>query len=161
MNRIALVVGVVASLLLGGTSTALAGPPDTSTVITRDNAVSFPVVNPCTGEAGNITLEFTEVLHIKPPPGTLIHHYVDVQTGTLAFTPDGSTTPTVSGHFGTTLNFESTPPGDADAITQPLMFVAHGTDGSNLVVHSLFHFTETPAGDDPSVFDLVTIECEP
>jgi hypothetical protein len=161
MHRIALMVGVVASLLFGGVSTALASPPDTETVITRDNVVSFPVVNPCTGETGTLTLDYTEVLHITQTPGTLILHYVDVQTGTLTFTPDGLTTPSAGGHFGTTFNFESLPPGDADAITQPTIYVAHGTDGSNLVVHFLSHFTETPAGDDPSVFDLVTIECEP
>jgi hypothetical protein len=160
MHRIALMVGVVASLLFGGVSTALASPPNTETVITRDNVVSFPVVNLCTGETGTLTLDYTEVLHITQTPGTLILHYVDVQTGTLTFTPDGSTT-TISGHFGTTFNWESTPPGAAFTITQPTMYVAHGTDGSNVVVHFLFHVTSTPAGDITSYFDTATVECAP
>jgi hypothetical protein len=159
MKRIALMIGVVASLLFSGVSTALASPPDTETMITRDNVVSFMVVNLCSGETGTLTLDYTDVLHITQIPGTLIIHNVDVQTGILTFTPEGSTTPSVSGHFGTTFNWQSTPPGAAFTITQPTIYVAHGSDGSNVVVHFLSHVTSTPAGDITSEFDNTTIEC--
>jgi hypothetical protein len=161
MHRIALMVGVVASLLFGGVSPALAkSPPPTETVITRDNVVSGPVVNPCTGETGILTVDFTDVFHITGPfEGTLIVFVTDINTGTLTFTPDGSDTPTGTGHEETTFSFQSTPPGAAVTETDSAIFEVNFVDGSHVLVHFLFHVTITPAGDVTSFFDTATTQC--
>ncbi len=158
MRRLALLFIVVAAVLAVGAAGALADPA-TSTVITRNSSQSLsPITNPCTGQVGTVELSFTDVLHLTDLGGGLFF-LTDVNAGLLTFTPNGATSPTLSGHFASTFTLESTPPGQQFSQTNPFTVVAQAADGSKVVFHSLFHITSTPAGDVTTSFSDLTVEC--
>jgi hypothetical protein len=149
-------LAIAGALALGGPG-ALAAPTS-ETVITTDNTQAFPAANPCTGEAGTATITFRDVFHLTDF-GNGIYHLTDVEQGTLAFTPDGSTAPTLGGPFEATYTLQSTPPGAQFTLTNPSHVVARASDGSRVVYTALFHITSTPAGAITATFDTLTVQC--
>ncbi len=159
MRRLALLSVLTAALSGAAASGALAGPAESSTVITRNSSQTLsPITNPCTGQVGTVELSFTDIYHLTDLGGEILF-LTDVNTGLLTYTPDRATSPTASGHFAATYTLESTPPAQQYSLTNPFTVVAQAADGSKVVYHTLFHITRTPAGDVTTSFSDLTVEC--
>ncbi len=135
-------------------------PPAVLTTITTDFTSSFAAANPCTGGTGTVELAGRDVLHVTDFGGG-IFHVVDTQSGTLTFTPDDPSAPTLAGHYTTTFNEQSNPPGLQYTVGGPFDVVAVGADGSRVVFHLISRTTRTPDGTVTVSFSVTRFECVP
>jgi hypothetical protein len=150
--------GVPSALAGGAAPAAGAEWPVVVTVITTDFSSSFAAVNPCTGGTGTVELAGQDVFHITDFGGG-IFHLVDTQTGTLTFTPDDPSALTLAGHFTTTSNSQSNPPGLQFTVGGPFDVVAVGADGSRVVFHLISRTTRSPDGTVAVSFNVTRFEC--
>src|SRR5512132_3985205 len=155
-----LTTGLAAVLVALGAPAAGAMPPMVETIVTTDFSNSFAAVNPCTGGTGTVDVAGRDVLHITDFGGG-IFHLVDHQTGTLTFTPDDPAALTLTGHYTTTFNEQSPPPGLQFTVGGPFDVVAVGADGSRVVFHMISRTTRTADGTVTVSFDATRFECVP
>jgi hypothetical protein len=160
MIVMALAVAVTALLAAIVAPVASGDPPVVTTNITTDFSDSFTAVNPCTGGTGTVDVAGQDVFHITDFGGG-IFHLVDTQTGTLTFTPDDPAALSLTGHYTTTFNEQSTPRGLQFTVGGPFDVVAVGEDGSRVVFHMISRTTRTPDGTVTVSFDVTRFECVP
>jgi hypothetical protein len=157
---IALAATLTAVFTAMGAPAANGDPPVVATTITTGFTSTFTFVNPCTGGTGTVDLAGRDVLHVTDF-GSGIFHVVDAQSGILTFTPDDPSVVTLTGHYTTTLNDQSTAPGLQFTVGGPFDVVAAGADGSLVVFHLISRTTRTPDGTVTVSFSLTRVECVP
>jgi hypothetical protein len=157
---IALAAGLTALFAAVAAPMASGDPPVVATTITTDFTSIFTSVNPCTGGTGTVDLAGQDVLHVTNFGGG-IFHVVDTQTGTLTFTPDDPSALTLVGHYTTTFNDQSTPPGLQFTVGGPFSVVAVGADGSRVVFNLVSRTTRLPDGTVTVLFSVTHFECVP
>jgi hypothetical protein len=163
MIAMALAMAVTALLAAIVAPVASGDPPAVTTTITTNFSSSFAAVNPCTGGTGTVDLAGRDVLHVTDFGGEtlLIFHLVDTQTGILTFTPDDPSALTLIGHYTTTFNEQSNPPGLQFTVGGPFDVVVVGADGSRVVFHVISRTTRTPDGTVTVSFSATQVECVP
>jgi hypothetical protein len=130
---------VVAALLALPTAAwAHGGPPETFTDVVKDATVSFPDVNPCTGDPGFNTITYKGVFHVTQFADGH-YHITGTQTGTSEFDTTDPALPDYSAHF--TLWFGENSNANGFNGTFALGVKATGTDGSSLRFHQTAHIT--------------------
>jgi hypothetical protein len=117
---------------------------------TEHNATdSFPEFNPCTGQAGIVTVTYNEIEH-ESSDNSGGSHETFTQTGTFVFEQEDGLT--ITGHF-TIWDGENGNSGGTEVGT--FTFSLHGTasDGTILRANSVAHYTSSPADIITSMFE--------
>ena len=152
MKRVLLIPIMVGLLAFAAAATA-APPIVNETDHTKKAIDTFIDVNPCTGDAAEITTIANSVFHITEfANGTF--HVTGTATGKAFIDTLDPTLPDYSGHFtqwfGENLNTKS----HEGSFTFSVH--AKGTDGSRLHFHETAHFTINANGDVTVEFDKVS-----
>jgi hypothetical protein len=138
--RRAVSIGIAAMLLLvlSGQVAAHGGPVNTFTDVIKDASETFPEVEPCSGEAGIVTITYNGVFHVTEHPDGH-YHVTGTTTGTFVFDITDPTEPDLSGHFATWFGETSNPQTFVATVTFNARAVT--TDGTRLSFHQTFHVT--------------------
>jgi hypothetical protein len=140
--------------LLAFASTAVGAPPVVNETDHEKQATdTFLDVNPCTGDAAQITITYNSVFHITQfANGT--EHVTGTMTGTALIDTVDPALPDFSGHF--TQWFGGN--GNTKSANGTFTFTvnAKGTDGSRLRFHETAHFSVNANGDLTVEFDKIT-----
>jgi hypothetical protein len=135
LRLLAWLTGLALSGALLAPTAALATQPQTIHLSDTD---SFAHVNPCSGATGTLTTAFSGVLHIATLDNGTVHVTETVITS-ATFVPNDPSQPTYTGHYAESDSFNT----NASNITGTVAFnaIAHGSDGSLLKLHVLYHLT--------------------
>ncbi len=105
---------------------------------------SFPILNPCSGAPGTLTITYNGVFHVTMDTTTGTGHFTSTSAGDFVFVPDDPTQPTYTGHFamwdGANQNIQNF------AATETLNLRGTGSDGSLLKFHEVAHFSFSATG---------------
>lgn len=152
MRRALLLLAAVSALCLA--AGAVAAPPITNeTEIVKNGTDSFLDVNPCTGDAAQISLVFNSVFHITEfANGTV--HVTGTATGTFTVDTLDPTKPDFSGRFTNWFGFN----GNTKSVNGTFTFTVRGTgtDGTRLRFQEVGHFTLNANGVPTVDFDRPT-----
>ena len=141
--RARMLPAVIAASAFALSAPALAGAANgAGATVTRDEVVTIPYTNPCTGTTGEITLTYQEVLNEVNADGPPRIHVTAADVGDFTLS-DGTT-----GHFTMHGSFEATGNGLVVHDTTE----AHGTtaDGTPFSLHFVSQ-TNGPAPGEPGI----------
>ncbi len=136
---------------------AATGDGSGQTVTTTQNfhgVVTFPSVNPCTGNPAVVTATSNVVAHETFFPATGEDRVTF--TNEFSFTVVEATL-TAAGHFTTHSNFNMNQQNSNSSFTSSEH--ATGSDGSTVTFHEVAHFTLNPDGTLTVSFDRPTLPC--
>jgi hypothetical protein len=143
LTRMLLALITSGALALTGATIANAAPTDGATV-TRDETLTLPFTNPCTGATSQITITFKVVANGVNAGGPPLFHFTQSLVGDFALS-DGTT-----GHFTLHTDIEANPNGSVAHSTTE----AYGTtaDGSQFSLHFVSQSNDAPP-DTSITFD--------
>jgi hypothetical protein len=148
---------VAAGGLATAASAAAATDGSGNTVTTTQNfhgVVTFPSVNPCTGNPSVVTATSNVVTHETFFPATGEDHVTF--TNEFSFTVVEATA-TATGHFTTHSNFNMNQQNSNSSFTSSEH--ATSSDGSTVTAHEVAHFTLNPDGTLTVSFDRPSLTC--
>jgi hypothetical protein len=139
MRKLA-IAGLLAAGAVGlaGPAWGHGGPPETFTDVVKDATETFPEVNPCTGDPGEVTLTYNGVFHVTVFADGHFH-VTGTSTGTFAFDTADPALPDYSGRFTTWFGANGNP--NSENGTETFRLRGTGTDGSTLKFNSTAHLT--------------------
>lgn len=143
----------LAAMLIAPTA---ASATQTETVHVGDTFSLYPAVDPCSGAIGTLTITFQGVIHLTQQDSGAFH-VANMATGTSTFIPDDPNLPTYTGHT-TTMAVRN----DVivnHAITSPFNMVLHGSDGSLIREHAIFHLTVHADGTVSAFVNVDELVC--
>lgn len=131
-------------------------PNCTQTQVLKNQTVSFPTSNPCSGALGTLTLNFSnQIFHVNVN-GAGDVWLTGTQTGAVSFVPLDSSQPSYFGHtvswFGASLNKNNAVVHDTSNATLT------GTDGSRITMHMVDHMSLNANGVVNS-FSMSRVSC--
>jgi hypothetical protein len=119
-------------------------PSCTATQILKNQTMSFPSSNPCTGAPGMLTLAFSNEIFHETVNAAGDVWLTSTNTGAVSFVPLDSSQPSYFGHttgwFGTSLNKNNAVFHDTQNSTLT------GTDGSTISMHLVDHLSVNANG---------------
>jgi hypothetical protein len=155
------VTAVFSLVAAGGIATAASAAAATggsgNTVTTTQNfdgVVTFPSVNPCTGNPSVVTATSNVVTHETFFPATGEDHVTF--TNEFSFTVVEAAA-TATGHFAAHANFNMSQQNSNSSFTSSEH--ATGSDGSTVTYHEVAHFTLSPDGTLTVSFDRPSLTC--
>ncbi len=142
-HKVMLISLAVVGLLLITTTSVFAKA--VSFTQTFHNATqSFPVLNPCSGAPGTVTITYNGVFHVTMDTTTGTGHFTTTTAGNFVLVPDDQTQPTYTGHFaiwdGANQNIQNF------AATETFNLQGTGSDGSVLKFHEVAHLSFSATG---------------
>src|SRR6266511_1402224 len=137
---LAWLTGLALSGALLAPTAAFAAQTETIHVSDSD---SFAHVNPCSGATGTLTVALSGVLHITTLDNGTVH-VTETLTTTATFVPDDPSQPTYTGHYAESDSFNAN---------------AHGSDGSLIKMHVLYHRTVNAIGTVTSSIETEKLTC--
>jgi hypothetical protein len=144
-------------LTLAGTLLAPTAALATQTpTIQFSDTDSFAHINPCSGATGTLTVAFSGVLHITTLDNGTVH-VTETLTTTAMFVPNDPSQPTYTGHYAESDSFNT----NANNVTGTVTFnaIAHGSDGSLIKMHALYHRTVNADGTVTSSIETEKLTC--
>jgi hypothetical protein len=144
-------------LTLAGTLLAPTAALATQTAtIQFSDTDSFAHINPCSGATGTLTVAFSGVLHITALDNGTVH-VTETLTTTAMFVPNDPSQPTYTGHYAESDSFNT----NANNLTGTVTFnaIAHGSDGSLIMMHALYHRTVNADGTVTSSIETEKLTC--
>jgi ABC-type oligopeptide transport system substrate-binding subunit len=150
---LAWLTGLALSGALLAPTAAFAAQTETIHVSDSD---SFAHVNPCSGATGTLTVAFSGVLHITTLDNGTVH-VTETLTTTATFVPNDPSQPTYTGHYAESDSFNT----NANNVTGTVAFnaIAHGSDGSLIKMHVLYHRTVNAIGTVTSSIETEKLTC--
>lgn len=150
---LAWLTGLALSGALLAPTAALATQTETIHFTTTSSAAH---VNPCSGATGTLTIASSGVVHLTTLDNGTVH-VTETITTTATFVPDDPDQPTYTGHYAEWDGFNI----NANNVTGTVTFnaVAHGSDGSLLKMHALYHLTVNANGTVTSTIETEQLTC--
>lgn len=148
--------GALVALLVALLSPMAAFAQAETTTVHFSGTESESDVNPCTGATGTAITTLRGVSHITELPNGTSHETTTV-TGTFTFVPDDPSQPTYTGHYAESDSFNT----NANSVTGTVTFnaIAHGSDGSLIKMHALYHRTVNADGTVTSSIETEKLTC--
>ncbi len=140
MSRRVVLVACVAGLLVAMVASTASAQANTFTQTVQGFTESFPDLNPCTGDPGQVTVTYNGVFHITEDPNGGFH-VTGTLTGTFQFVPDDPSLPSYAGRF--TDWFGGNVTSNGEGFWETFRINGTGSDGSKLVLNAVtqIHFS--------------------
>jgi hypothetical protein len=140
MGRRLALVACLAGLVVAMMAPAAFAKANTFTETVHGFTETFPDVNPCTGDPGQLTVTYNGVFHITDDPNGGFH-VTGTNTGTFTFVPDDPSLPSYTGRF--TVWFGGNVTSNSDGFWVTFRVKGTGSDGSELVFNAVeqIHFS--------------------
>lgn len=161
LRRILVGAAALTALLAISAATALAAPhaagTETITEHFREEVMSEPGVNPCTGEPGTLTLAVKNGVFHATTQADGDFWVTGTFNGTVTFVPEDPEGIVYSGHFaqwfGGAMNNKN------ELAHDTANFHLTGTDGSRVGVHSTEHVSTNGRGEPTVTFEKTHLTC--
>lgn len=148
LSAAAVSVTVVALLLVAIATASAAGAGAVSYTQNFHNATdSFPILNPCSGAPGTVTLTYNGVFHITyltSGQGAGTFWGTGTMAGDFVLTPDDVSQPSYTGHFASWFGDNNNLRNGSE--TSILVIHGVGSDGSTLQFHDVAHLSVSATG---------------